>query len=172
MHIAKDVSKLILFLLVLVGCSKPPSDSILGPLTVEHPNSKFATWETRPLPIKGLAFSARVCAFTDGQRPSKAQLEAMVKALTVSQDMKQKMEEEMLPEYNDWRSASADEAGNSDLPKIFKASDIWGAYSELTINVDEDPSSISYSFRLKADPGHEMIVYLKNGLLDHVMIEG
>jgi len=72
--------------------------------------------------------------------------------------MKQKMEEEMFTEYNDWRSATADKAGNSDLPKVLKASDIWSVYSELLIYVDQDSSSVSYSFRLKADPDHEMIV--------------
>ena len=96
----------------------------------------------------------------------------MVGALEVSASMKQEMTERMFLEYNDWRTACIEAAGECSLQELRHEHEIWSTVCELSIFVDRDSTCITFSFLLELDPDHEITVTYRDGVLDEVMIEG
>ena len=147
------------------------NDPIVGILKPGH----GSYWESEPLPVRCLDFRAPICAFTRYQPPeppSEAQLTAMAKALDVTSAMKAEMTPRMVEVYREWRAEYLEAAGECELPELNDPDEIWGTFSELAVFISEDASTTTYSFRLAADPDHEMSLDYCGGVLDDVSIQG
>jgi hypothetical protein len=146
---------------------------ILGTIKLEAHNQSWWT-TTEVLPIAGLGFSGRISTFSPKGPPPERQLEAMVRALSVTPEMRREMVERMALEY-----AETDFYGEG-IPKLRTPEDIWSRFMELTVFVsdgrsvgeDNDELITTYAFRLAADPDHEINVECRGGRIVDVRCEG
>jgi len=145
---------------------------ILGTITLEAHNE--AWWTTEPLPIAGLGLSGRISTHSPGAPPADKALEEMVKALSIMPKMRREMLKRMITVYEE----ETDFYGEG-IPKLRTPEDIWPRFSELTVFVGpslyaahQDEIETTYSFRLAADPDHEISVECRRGKIVDVLCEG
>lgn len=143
-------------------------------LGIITPEPDRRCWWTQPIAFDVLGFAARICAFTRGEPPTALQLDAMVKSVAISAELKDEMAKEMADVYADIRpDYLGDTEQYGEIPEVREPDDIWPVLSELSVFVD-DGSEIEtcFSFRLGFDPDHEMNVTHKYGQIMHVCCEG
>jgi len=143
----------------------------LGIITPE-PDHGF--WWTEPIAFHALGFAARICAMTRGEPPSALQLEAMVKSVALSEELKSEMAKQMALVYEEIRPGylTAPELYD-EIPEVPEPDKISTLFSELSVFVDDDSEfEICFSFRLWFDEGHEMNVRCKSGKIWDVCCEG